>query len=109
MKLQDFEKIYHPENDVPYAKATELEWSLFLAVKELSDRVVKLETELKEVRQKAEADEAAPKLTLVELAKVWANYDTDICPFCEKGDRTEYHQEKCPFTLTHQVLAGVTD
>lgn len=48
-------------------------------------------------------------LTVAELAKVITNYDTDICPFCEKGDRfakwaEEYHQEFCPFAIAYQVL-----
>jgi len=48
--MELFEIRYHPDNK--YLRATELEWSLFVMIKELSARVEVLEAEIK----KAKAD-----------------------------------------------------
>lgn len=44
-------------------------------------------------------------LTVAELAQVIANYASDICPFCEKGEGVLLdHQDSCPFAIALQVL-----
>lgn len=79
------------------------EWSL--VDKAIHDEVVRLRERVSHLEIKYIGDdEPTPKLYVIELAKVIMNYDTAICPFCEKGGRVEYHQELCPFTFASQVL-----
>lgn len=84
----------------------DFEWTL--VVKAIHDEVVRLRERVTDLETEYIISNPAPKLTVIELAKVIMNYDTVLCPFCDR-ERLDYHQELCPFTFAAQVLADVED